>query len=46
MAYALQTMEPAVLDGVKARVRAKIRSNGDKVVHWGRANAAKGVVPR
>lgn len=46
MAHALQTMEPAVLDGVKERVRAKIRSNGDKVVHWGRANAAKGVVPR
>jgi len=46
MAHALQSLAPAVVDGVKARVRAKIRMDGDKVVHWGRANAAKGVVPR
>jgi ubiquinone/menaquinone biosynthesis C-methylase UbiE len=46
MAYALQTLEPAVLASVKDRVRAKVRTEGDKVVHWGRANAAKGVVPR
>ena len=45
MAHALQTLAPPVLDGVKERVRAKIRMQGDKVVHWGRANAVKGVRP-
>ncbi len=45
IAYALESLAPDVMDGVKERVRAKIRMDGGKVVHWGRANAAKGVVP-
>lgn len=46
MAHALETMAADVLAGVKDRVRARIRTVGGKVVHWGRANAVKGVVPR
>ena len=45
MAYALENLAPDVLAGVKDRVRAQIRMDGTKVVHWGRANAAKGFVP-
>lgn len=45
MAYALQTLDPAVLAGVKDRVRAKVRTENGKAIHWGRANAAKGFVP-
>ena len=46
MSYALETMAPDVVAGVKERVRAKVRTEGDRVTHWGRANAAKGFVPR
>ena len=45
MAHALQTLDKDAVAGVKDRVRARIRMDGNKVVHWGRANAAKGVVP-
>lgn len=46
MSDAFQALAPGALEGVKDRVRARLRHDGDKVVHWGRANAAKGVVPR
>ncbi len=46
MAYALASLEPTVLADVKERVSAKVRRDGDRVVHWGRANAVKGTVPR
>ncbi len=45
MAYAFDTMAPDVLEGVRERVRGKLRMDGGKVVPWGRANAAKGIVP-
>lgn len=46
MSHALQTLDPEIVAGVKDRVRTKVRHDGEKIVHWGRANAAKGVVPR
>lgn len=45
MSYALQTLDPTVLAGVKDRVRARVRTENGRVIHWGRANAVKGFVP-
>lgn len=45
MSYALQELAPDVVAGVKERVRAKLRTENGKVVHAGRANAAKGFAP-
>ncbi|MEO6014165.1 MAG: class I SAM-dependent methyltransferase [Devosia sp.] len=46
MAHALKTLAPTQLDEVRERVRAKLEVRNGKIVHWGRANAAKGIVPR
>ena len=45
MGSILPTLDPAVLQGIKDRVRAKIAPHDGPLVLTARANAAKGVVP-
>jgi len=42
----VEALPADTLAGVKERVRAALRIEGGKVVHTGKANAVKGVVPR
>jgi len=42
----VEALPSDALAGVKERVRAALRIEGGKVVHTGKANAVKGVVPR